>query len=141
MKIELSYNCNNRAILQFYSFTKKRALKSMIFSFLKIYKIFKGSFEIPLNGYIWLALVKLGSLISMEAENNNFYVKYVFWKIFQKLYYTIKESISSKVTDLFYSKSTQTILEGHLKAFEQSIINYSIYLSIFTCSRIKKQKF
>ena len=46
----------------------------MIFSFLKIYKIFKGSFEIPLNGYIWLAVVKLASLISMEAENNNFYV-------------------------------------------------------------------
>ena len=35
-------------------------------------------------------------------------------KVFEKLYKTIKESVSSNVTDLFYLKSTQRAL-GHPK--------------------------
>ena len=56
-------------------------------------------------------VVKLAHLISEEAENNKYYVKYVFRKGFEKLYKTIKETISNNVTDLFYLKSTQRALE------------------------------
>ena len=50
--------------------------------------------------YIW---------VSKEAENNT-----IFWKVFKKLYKTIKESISIDVANHFYSKSTRRTLKGHL---------------------------
>ena len=43
----------------------------------------------------------------MEAENKC----YVFWNVFKKLYRAIKESISSNIADLFYSKSAQSALK------------------------------
>ena len=58
--------------------------------------------------------------------NNKCYVKYVFGKFFQKLYRSIKESISSSVADCFCSKSMQRvleqrlILEGHLKGNQRT---------------------
>ena len=50
--------------------------------------------------YIW---------VSKEAENNT-----IFWKVFKKLYKTIKESISIDVANHFYSKGTRRTLKGHL---------------------------
>ena len=38
--------------LSYYNYTKKRTLESIIFSFLKPYKIFKKT---PFNDYIWVA--------------------------------------------------------------------------------------
>ena len=67
-------------------------------------------------------MVKFTDLIS-KGENNQRYVKYVFWKVF-KSSKIINESISCNAADVFYSKSTQkkighskgtlTALQGHL---------------------------
>ena len=57
-------------------------------------------------------MVKFTHLICKEAENNKRYVKYVFWKLFKKLCKTIKEYISSYVTNLFF---TGRALKGHFK--------------------------
>ena len=67
-------------------------------------------------------MVKFTDLIS-KGENNQRYVKYVFWKVF-KSSKIINESISCNAADVFSSKSTQkkighskdtlTALQGHL---------------------------
>ena len=83
-------------------------------------------------------LVKFTHLISKEVENNKCYVKYVFRKFFKNHYKTIKESISSNVGDLFYSKKhskdtwvlkrhymgTQKPLE-HLKGIPRTLQGHS----------------
>ena len=70
-------------------------------------------------------MAKLTYLISKEAENNNYYAKHVFWKIFKRLYKTIMESISSNAADLFYSKGTQKAL-GHSKGTHGSLKGHLI---------------
>ena len=73
-------------------------------------------------------MVKFAHLISKEAENKKCHVKYLFWKHLKKLYKTIKESISSNVTDLIYSKSNQKAL-GHLRHSKSTWALKALYLA------------
>ena len=66
---------------------------------------FEESFETPLKIISGLQnVVEFKYLFSTEAVNNKCYVKHIFWKVFQKLSETIKESISSNVQVFFTLK-------------------------------------
>ena len=69
---------------------------------------------------MWLA--KRGKIYTsyLFPKNHKCYARYVFWKVFKKLYKTIKESIFSNVADLFYLKNTQKAL-GHSKVYQGAL--------------------
>ena len=58
--------------------------------------------------------VKIYPSYFKEEENNKCCIKYLFWKVFKKLYKTNKEFISRNTADRFYSKSSQRVLQGQL---------------------------
>ena len=87
--------------------------------FWNITKNLKKVFETPWNNYIWLAeLVKVTHLISKQGcipcskkSKSKCCVKYLFWKV------SISSNVSSNVSDLFYSQSTQRRTRGELKGY------------------------
>ena len=77
-------------------------------------------------------MVKFTDLIS-KGENNQRYVKYVFWKVF-KSSKIINESISCNAADVFYSKSTQKKI-GHSKG--TWVLEHSRHLGIWVLEHLR----
>lgn len=79
-------------------------MKSIVFNFLKFYKVFKESFETPLNDYIWL------------AELGEIYVTLFYGGSQQKLSETIKESISRNAETSEFVKGKSMVREPASKS-------------------------
>ena len=109
-RIQLFYNCNNKALHYNCNTTilLRRELRTLSYLvFWNFAKYSRNVFETPSNDYIWLAECgKLIHLTSKEAENKR-YVKGCILKNIWKLYETINELISCNIPHFFYWKSTQ----------------------------------
>ena len=109
-KIQLFYNCNNKAVHYHCNATilLRRELRTLSYLvFWNFAKYSRNVSENPSNGYIWLAEYgKLIYLISKEGGNKS-YLKGCILKNIWKLCKTINEFISCNIPHFFYSKSTQ----------------------------------
>ena len=62
----------------------------------------------------WQSVVKFAHLISKKGDNNKFYVKFVFWKVFKSSIKLLTIPIFRNVAHFLYSKGAQRSI-GHPK--------------------------